>query len=238
MSENAKQRFRKLLMDVDAEGRPKTQTRQVMKEAGPDWTLCDLVTDPIVTKPGRNGNERSVKEKGLWAAFNCGNSSERRIVKAPCQPGDIMYVPQEWKCLSSQLDADGLGYEVQFRDGQTVRFRFPDNKTAEKWAKYAKTPDRWQSPSTMPYEAARTFVRVKAVRAERFWDLTEEDAIKEGATQVIIAAIWDFERMWCKSLKPADRAKYSREDDPWLWVIEFEDVSADILSAGMEFVAP
>lgn len=106
--------------------------------------------------------------------FLCGDSDGKifadwiTAVKMPYRRGDILYVPQAWKCRFAMLDHDGLGYEVVFRDGKIVRFRFDEKERAKKWAKYARKNDnQWQSPYFMPREAARIFLRVTDVRAER-----------------------------------------------------------------------
>lgn len=169
---------------------------------------------------------------GYWMDGNC------QPYRPPYQPGDILYAPEAWKCRFAMLDQDGLGYEVVFRDGKIVRFRFDDKKRAKKWAKYARKDDNhWQSPYFMPKEAARIFLRVTGVRVERLQEITLGDCIKEGispeeiekrdAIHIRAAAKWIYEQIWDSTIKSADRDKYSWATNPWVWVIEFERISQE-----------
>lgn len=143
--------------------------------------------------------------------------------KPPCQPGDVLYVPEAWKCRFAMLDQDGLGYEVVFRDGKIVRFRFEDMKRAKKWAKYVRKDDNhWQSPYFMPKEAARIFLHVTEVRAERLNKITTEDIFNEGIqADYYISA---YSALWDSTIKPADRSIYGWAANPWVWVIDFERI--------------
>lgn len=157
-------------------------------------------------------------------------------VKMPCQPGDIMYVPEAWKCRFAMLDQDGLGYEIVFRDGKIIRFRFEDKKRARTWAKYARKNDNhWQSPYFMPKEAARIFLRVTDVRAERLQSMLPCDVQKEGCPYSFSgfdeeqAPDWFgwMKDVWDSTIKPSDRAIYSWVANPWVWVIKFERISKE-----------
>lgn len=169
-----------------------------------------------------------------------------REMNPPYQPGDVLYVPEAWKCRFAMLDQDGLGYEVVFRDGKIVRFRFENRKRAKKWAKYARKDDNhWQSPYFMPKEAARIFLRVTGVRVERLQDIDKWGAAREGQPSCsgltlcggtlgcpmceaeLENAIRWFSTMWDKPIKPADRALYGWVANPWVWVIEFERISRE-----------
>lgn len=89
-------------------------------------------------------------------------------LKPPHLPDEIMYVPEAWRCYAIW---DDLGYEVEFRDGETVHFTFENAERAQKWAKYLDKPkEHWQSPYFMPREAARTFLRSDSLKVERLFD--------------------------------------------------------------------
>jgi len=150
-------------------------------------------------------------------------------IRKPYQPGDILYVPEAWKCSGTFGE---LGYEVEFRDGQHIKFRFEDRDRAKKWAKYRDKPShQWQSPYFMPREAARIFLRVTDVRAERLQDMTVEDAaidfglcpeeIQTLGMDLLCKGIWN-------STIPKDKLPiHGWKANPWVWVIEFERISKE-----------
>lgn len=78
----------------------------------------------------------------------------------------------------------------------------------------------------MPWEAARIFLRVKDVQVEKLRPMGLDDFEDEGLST--ITGLYDttarFADLWDATLKPADRALYSWEADPWVWVIEFERI--------------
>ena len=89
----------------------------------------------------------------------------------------------------------------------------------------------------MPREAARIFLRVTEVRAERLQDITEDQAQAEGVKGWMIATDrdWDknpnhriaFLHVWNQTIKKGDFALYSWDANPWVWVIEFERISRE-----------
>ena len=74
--------------------------------------------------------------------------------KAPCQPGDVLYVRETWAGLNENE------YLYQADDPDVNVWKIWRDKGVG--AKY----ERWMSPVTMPREAARLFLRVKDVRVE------------------------------------------------------------------------
>lgn len=91
----------------------------------------------------------------------------------------------------------------------------------------------------MPKEAARIFLRVTDVKVERLQDIDDDKALKEGC------GIWggvdwaafpeeDFKRIWGNTIKPADRAIYGWDSNPWVWVIEFERIEKAEISTGKD----
>ena len=75
----------------------------------------------------------------------------------------------------------------------------------------------------MPKAAARLFLRVTGVRAERLQDITEDEKTAEG-----MRPGWqhyNFYELWDSTIKPADRPLCGWEANPWVWVIEFERIS-------------
>ncbi len=87
----------------------------------------------------------------------------------------------------------------------------------------------------MPKEAARIFLRVTDVRAERLQEITGEGAIKEGEEPIIhISDVLDefatrtaFIGTWNSIIKKSDLDRYGWDTNPWIWVIEFERVEVE-----------
>lgn len=94
----------------------------------------------------------------------------------------------------------------------------------------------WRPSIHMPKEAARIFLKVTNVRVERLQDITEEDAFKEGCIdyqckigdgkfedviEFDLTARDAFIDLW-DSLNA--KRGYSWENNPWVWVIEFERI--------------
>lgn len=77
----------------------------------------------------------------------------------------------------------------------------------------------------MPKEACRLFLKISDIRVERLQDITGEDALNEGVT---VKSMWptaigdayiEFENLW-KSIN----GDGSWDSNPWVWVIEFEQI--------------
>lgn len=81
--------------------------------------------------------------------------------RAPYQPGDRLYVKE----TVTRVDS-GWWYKS-------------DGIPNEPWGRSVDTHD-WWTAATMPREAARLFLMVKAVRVERVQEITDEQCIREG----------------------------------------------------------
>lgn len=106
------------------------------------------------------------------------------------------------------------------------------------------TVEQFRATIHMPKEAARIFLRVTDVRVERLQDITEEQAKAEGAckaypytdpttgkTEYVQDKLGTyrggFSCVWDSAIKPADRALYGWEANPWVWVIAFKRIRKD-----------
>lgn len=132
------------------------------------------------------------------------------LIHARYQVGETVYIKE---ALQRHPALD----EAVYMDGTPVFI----NQTigcAVKW--------QWQgdtlSPMFMLQSAARYFIEITEVRAERLQEITEEGAIAEGCiAQVKDGLIFDsglhqFSWLW-DTIKP----KYPFESNPWVWVYTF-----------------
>lgn len=87
---------------------------------------------------------------------------------------------------------------------------------------------RWRSPIHMPRWASRLTLEITDVRVERLQDISEEDAIAEGALEWArgacapgnptgFTAVGYFWLLWEPIHGPS-----SWDANPWVWVIEFK----------------
>lgn len=144
----------------------------------------------------------------------------------PYQVGDILYVRETW----------GEGYE----DGTYIY------KASDKLANhpmFKESSKLLYHPSIhMPKEAARIWLRVVGVQLERLQDISNDEAIAEGAQGIecnhvnadscgctdcmstgwIEPPIVGFMQIWDGTIKKSELDLYGWEANPWVWVIEFE----------------
>lgn len=179
----------------------KTVTRRVCKD-GNDFTVPDM--DFYDT------------EKRTYAVHNYADAAHTEKLSTaertcPICPGDILYIRETWSEWT-----DGYLYKAW-----NEPFAQPGKSSVMKWY-----------PSIhMPKEAARIFLKVTGVRVERLQDMTEDDALKEGVdTGVLftddetleIPALRRFQKLWNSTIKKADMDKYGWNENPYVWIIEFE----------------
>ena len=130
--------------------------------------------------------------------------------------GSLQFFPC-FDCVKSMCDTTPLTYEDS------------DSVTEGCWiykADYIESDQKrvsWHPSIHMPKKAARIFLRVKDVRVERLQDITEAGKTAEG-----MHAGWqhyNFYELRESTIKPADRATYGFEANPWVWVNKFERIS-------------
>ena len=147
------------------------------------------------------------------------------MVRPPYFPGDILYVRETWVplCEAAKKHWGYLSVHGQYC-----------YKATERRDCIIKTSGcKWRPSIHMPKEAARIFLRVKDVRVERLQQITEEQAEAEGCQAYanwegsMVPAIVSFSDVWNRAIKPADRALYGWDANPWVWVIEFERIGKE-----------
>lgn len=131
-----------------------------------------------------------------------------KFFKLPCDPGDILYVLETW-CKGSYGN--------------------------EKEKYYYKADDNnffctWHTSIHMPKEAARIWLKVKNVRVERLQCMSWDDICNEGI--ISDSNVRDdfsfsmlqnkFRNLWNSTIKKSDIHRYGWDENPWVWVIEFE----------------
>lgn len=140
----------------------------------------------------------SVENGVIWSF---GENSDKQTIKAPYKAGNILYVRETW---TRGVDGNYL-YKANREDANVI----------------------WRPSIHMPREAARIFLRVLSVHAERLQNITPEGVCSEGI-RVDFAhptQLWrSFIKLWDSTIKPIDLPIYGWEANPWVWVIRFEEI--------------
>lgn len=168
--------------------------------------------------PGENPQWTGYIRDGLML-YNGRN--EPCIMKAPYQPGDILYVRETW-CDDRQFTHDSTPGKYFYKASESENFK-------------------WKPSIHMPKEAARIWLKVTDVRVERLQDITPKDAENEGVGNLFYEDIGYSEKnygtevdpeygiakeqfawLWDSTIKKSDLDRYGWDANPWVWVIEFE----------------
>ena len=129
----------------------------------------------------------------------------------PYRKGDIIYVRETFRPLSDH-PAAGIEYAADWSSKYFENSKEPDCCNRGKWI-----------PSIhMPKQAARIWLKVTDVRAERLQDIDTLGCQREGIDITRNGVIKRFSTLWDSTLKKKDLALYGWEVNPWVWVIGFE----------------
>ncbi len=157
-------------------------------------------------------------------------------VEAPFKVGDILYVRETWNINP-----------VWVFGGSSDNLPPKESKYIYK-ATNSKFTGGWKPSIHMPKEAARLFLKVTSIRAERLKDITDEGCLSEGIREFTKDGVvkkydtepnmhtWKkmprtpreaFEKLWDSTVnvkKEWNGWINLFEFNPWVWVIEFERV--------------
>ena len=146
---------------------------------------------------------------GRFGQGTPGNSCALCDRKMPYQSGDVLYVRETWCKGSLNGGADQYFYKADDNDFHC----------------------QWRPSIHMPKEAARIFLRVTKVRAERLQEITDDDLAKDfDLCEYAIPAVGSehiARIVWDSTIKKSDLGKYGWDANPWVWVIEFERISKE-----------
>lgn len=168
-----------------------------------------------------------VSEEPLYIYDTDGNQGK---ITPPYQPGDIIYVRETWHKYIKRV---GKGQNCHLAEFYGYKASVANSEDAG---------EPWKPSIHMPKEAARIWLKVTDVRVEHLNDMTNDDALKEGAegtrcdhagagaygctdcmnTGWLEPPILEFMQIWNSTIKKSDLDRYGWNASPWVWVIEFE----------------
>lgn len=188
----------------------KTQTRRVVKPM-PD---ADEHLRPLALKHGGTY---------MWIAKPVDETIARersRALTCPYgEPGDLLWVRETW---STHISFD------RYAPSELTHIR-----SFHYWSDGDATTGKKRASIHMPRWASRITLEITAVRVERLQDITQRDAIAEGAppSHPSIDAVSaefghkDFSRSWYAQLWDSINGDSAWDKNPWVWVVEFKRVT-------------
>lgn len=135
------------------------------------------------------------------------------------QPGDRLWVRETWQHSNHPYgpadESCAIFYRADYWDD-------PHGMDGEKSpeGKYRE----WRPSIHMPRWAFRILLEIVSVRVERLQDISRGDAMGEGCPFPNMAQ-GDDPRQWYADLWESLNGPGSWAADPWVWVIEFKQVS-------------
>ena len=189
----------------------KTCTRRLIKDA-----------DKILNSPFKQSRPDIIDEHII-----------SKFGRRPYYKGDILYIKEAfaWRpCLDCGLNIN------KEKCGHEAERRFHDEKKEHGCYMYRASceangyplADTWHPSIHMPKEAARSWLKVTDVRAERLQEITADGIRNEGLSSMAVhagdmgIALQEWENLWNSTVKKSDLDTYGWNANPWVWVIEFE----------------
>lgn len=170
---------------------------------------------------------RRVVKGGVWCVLNSTYREEHpgtpgkvlidKMFKPPYRKGDVLYVRETWSflpCVDCTREGTDCGRAcVTYEDKDSI------SDGCFVYRADHPNPDRvsWSPSIHMPKAAARIWIKVTDIKAERLQDIDDDGIVAEG-----LEIGTPFEELWDATIKKSDRARYGWDANPWVWVIEFE----------------
>lgn len=194
-----------------------TEMMRAILEGRKTVTRRAIKPQPLRTAVVRNSG--GVWDWAIWANDGIGYP-----MNLPYKPGDYLYVRETWVKLP-------VSHGDHFRPNGVYYYKVDEELRPERFVR-----NGWHPSIHMPKEAARLFLRVTKVRAERLQEISPHDAQNEGIKfrpfndnfpHFKEWLIKDFRDLWDSTIKKVDLPIYGWEANPWVWVIEFQKVEAN-----------
>jgi hypothetical protein len=158
---------------------------------------------------------------------------------APFKTGDIIYVRETYYAYGYWIK-DGLtkgGKQAHtFMELPDHGYKYEENPPTEIIPGFKNVEGWYKRPSLfMPKAAARIFLKVTDVKAERVQDISEADAIREGVEVNRDGSWHDYispDRLWQDSAKASFQSLWllingqeSWDANPFVWCYSFEKIT-------------
>lgn len=221
----------------------KTQTRRIVKPHG--WTIEQISKYEFVhVLNATEAGDLTCKQPAIeaYAGFKLSpNATSYAYFKCPLGTvDDQLWVRENWQYYD--WTEDGMPCIRFAADNQTMWAEDVDESAVEQWEILSRCENynidnrardrKWRPSIHMHRWASRITLEIISIRVERLQDISEEDALAEGATPLDC----DHARLSCEEIgcygdtaKAAFRGIWESTGgdwhaNPWVWVIGFKRV--------------
>ncbi|MEZ7136850.1 hypothetical protein [Komagataeibacter sp. SM21] len=224
------------MMHAILDGR-KTQTRRVMKAQpvpfkggvypGHVAKHAAPYIDAYCSEKKTASNPRGMSNEWCWWTKDdrCGPL----VGKCPYIPGDLLWVRETWRTLQKW---DCMAPRHLMDDIDNIDYAASGYMRNPLWVWGKNRPSMF-----MPRWASRLTLRITNVRAERLQDISESDAMAEGAPQYSSSTKIkrpfspDWKGHYKRGFQAVWDACYGPEHwdaNPWVWVYDFEVIRGNV----------
>ena len=180
------------------------------------------------------------QDNGLYTLFADGTCYENQhmeelmdYLQQPYQLGDILYVRETWKKYCKRV-GKGEACHIEERFAYKADYGRHEVQKPSEWYE-----GKWKPSTNMPKEAARIWLKVTNVRAERLQEITNDECVAEGIYPSNCRGcnatfgcdicphegydeVDEFTDIWNSTIKKSNLDRYGWDANPYVWVASFE----------------
>ncbi len=167
----------------------------------------------------------------LWVLANeDGEQLDGKYPQPRYQVGEFVYRKEAWATIKEN---DNLTPN-ELSENSAIFYKFGENRLGDDPDELKMERGKWRSPLFMPEWAARDFLQITAVRAERLQEIAGEDCAKEGIIfphriygdgddEYFAGIEKDYIRLYAE-LWDSINKENQWASNPWVWVYTFKAV--------------
>lgn len=148
-----------------------------------------------------------------------------KSVRSRYKVGETVYLKEPYQhAVAFEDDGYGYFYGTENIEDFSKDFSWFKNRTEDdkNWTKgRIKHGEKKMNKLFMPEVAARYFIKITGVRAERLQDISEDDCVKEGTPYSQVEEYGGLREAY-SAIIDSINGKGTWNSNPWMWVYDYE----------------